>query len=108
MKLIDKGLLTIMRDKSMDICHAQIKMSDNEFCDVILASVDGQKFKAYKVILSVSNIFFKKLLVNKFNHHPLIFMRRMKDESCLLHKFTLTKQDLIFIRLNKKKIEEAI
>ena len=45
-------------------------MRDNEFCDVTLASVDGQKFKANKVIPSASNIFFNKLLVNNLNHHP--------------------------------------
>ena len=45
-------------------CCTQIKMRDNEFYDVTLARVDGQKFKAYKVIVSVSSIFFKKLLVN--------------------------------------------
>jgi len=60
-------------------------MRDNEFCDVTLASVDGQKFKAHKVILSASSIFFKKLLVNNLNHHPLIFMRKMENESHLLH-----------------------
>ena len=31
-----------------------MKMWDNEFCDVTLASVDGQKSKAHKVILSAS------------------------------------------------------
>ena len=40
------------------------KMRDNEFCDVTLASVDVQKFKALIVIISASSIFFKKLLVN--------------------------------------------
>ena len=43
------------------ICHAQIKKRDNEFRDVTLASVYGQKFKAHKDILSASCIFFKKL-----------------------------------------------
>ena len=66
-------------------------MRDNEFCDVTLASVDGQKFKAHKGILSASHIFLKKLLVNKLNHHPLIFRRKMENESHVLHKFTLKK-----------------
>ena len=39
-------------------------MRDNEFCDVTLAIVDGQKFKSLKVILSASGSFLKKLLVN--------------------------------------------
>ena len=39
-------------------------------------SVDGQKFKAHKVIIPVSRNFFKKLLVNTQNHHPLIFMKK--------------------------------
>ena len=55
-------------------------MRDNELCDVTLASVDGQKLKAHKVILSASSIFFKKLLVNNLHHHPLIFMRKIENE----------------------------
>ena len=54
-------------------------MRDNEFWDVTLASVDGQKFKAHKVIISASCIFFKKLLVNKLNHHPFIFMKQNEE-----------------------------
>ena len=42
-------------------CLAQIKIRDNEFCDVTQASVDGQKFKAHKVVLSALSIFLKKL-----------------------------------------------
>ena len=37
------------------------KIRDSEFYEVTLASVDGQKIKAHKVILSASSIFFKKL-----------------------------------------------
>ena len=66
-------------------------MTDNELWDVTLASVDGQKFKAHEVILSASNIFFKKLLVNNLNHHPLLFMRKMENESHLVNQFTLKK-----------------
>ena len=40
-------------------------MIDNEFCDDTLASVNGQKFNAYKVIVSSVSIFFKKILVKK-------------------------------------------
>ena len=52
-----QGYLSIMTDQFRTdqfqkyICHAQIKKRDNEFCDVTLASVYGQKFKAHKVIL---------------------------------------------------------
>ena len=42
--------------------------------------MNGQKFKAHTVILSASSVFFKKLLVNNFNHHPLIFTRKMKNK----------------------------
>ena len=52
-------------------CHAHIKIIDNEFCVVTLASVDGQKLKAHKVIFSASSIFFKKLLMNNLYDHPL-------------------------------------
>ena len=54
-------------------------MRDIEFCNVTLASVSGQKFKAHKVILSVSSIFFKKLLENNLNHCPLIFIRKIRN-----------------------------
>ena len=47
------------------------KMRDDKFCDVTLASADGQKFKAHKVMTSASSIFFKKLLVNNLNHYSL-------------------------------------
>ena len=39
-------------------------IKNNALCDVSLASVDGQKLKAQKIILSASSIFFKKLLLN--------------------------------------------
>ena len=74
--------------------HAQIKMRDNEFCDVTPASVDGQKFITHNFILSASSIFFKKLLVNNKYCHPLILMRGMENESYLLHPFTLKKENL--------------
>ena len=58
-------------------------MRDNEFWDVTLVSVDGQKLK---VILSASTIFFMKLLVKTFNHHPLILMRKMENELFALNE----------------------
>ena len=67
---MDKGYLTIMIDNPKTdqfqkyLCIAQMKMRNNEFCDVTLASVDSQKFKAHNVILSASSIFFKKILLN--------------------------------------------
>ena len=88
---MDKGYLTVMtnqfKDRPISEIHLSFwkKMRDNEFCDVTLASVDGQKFKAHKFILSASSIFFKKLLVNNFNNHPLIFMRKIENENHLLH-----------------------
>ena len=59
--------------------NAQIKMRDNEFCDVTLASVDDQPFK---------------FVVNKKNHRTLIFMRGIENESHLLNPFTLKKNSL--------------
>ena len=56
--------------------NTQIKMIDNEFWDVTLAIVDGQKFKAHKVILSASSIFFKKLL----GMNTVIFICRGRHE----------------------------
>ena len=48
-------------------------MRDNEFCGVTLASVDGQKVKAHKVILSESSIFFKNVLGMKTIKNPSSF-----------------------------------
>ena len=62
------------------LSQAQRKMRDNEFCDVTLASADGQKFKAHKVILSASSHLFKNLLVNEKHSHPLIFMNGVQHE----------------------------
>ena len=59
--------------------QAQIKMRNNELCDVCLASVDGQKFKANKIILSASSICVKKLLLNDKNPNSLIFIRRIDN-----------------------------
>ena len=77
-------------------------MRYNELCDVTLASVDGQKFKAHKVILSASSIFFKELSVKNLNHHPLIFMTKMENNSHLLQLFTLKKT-----KLGRNQVEGA-
>ena len=67
MQAMGKGYLAIMTDKSKDRPILEVPLScsnKNErqwICDVTLASVDGEKFKASKVILSASSIFFKKL-----------------------------------------------
>ena len=72
---MDMDWLTIMIEKSRDrpisnyLFHAQIKTRTHDFCDVTLASVDGQKFKAYQFILSVSSILWKKLLLKKILIH---------------------------------------
>ena len=102
-------------------CHAQIRIRDNEFCDVTVGSVDGQKFKTHKVIFSASSIFFKKLLVNNLYQHSLIFMKKIENESHWLHYLHLRNKlernqgepFLIFITriklfgLNERVIEEA-
>ena len=100
-RLKNNGQLTVMTDKSRDRPISELPLScsnkhdhDNEFCDVTLGSVDGQKFKAHKVTFSSSSIFFKILLVDKKNHHPLICLRGIEIESHLLHSFTLKKQNL--------------
>ena len=67
-------------------------MSDNELYEVTLASVDGQKLKAHKVILSASSISFKKLLVNNLNCHTLIFIRKIENESHLIHSLILKER----------------
>ena len=91
MQFMAKGELTIMTDKSKDRPISEVTLSSSNtnerqiIFDVILASVDGQKFIAQKVIISTSSIFFKKLLVNNLNHHPLICMRKIENESHMLH-----------------------
>ena len=53
----------------------QMKMKDNEFCDVTLASADQHKFRAHKVILAAYSSVFKNMLLSENHPHPLIFMR---------------------------------
>ena len=57
----------------------------------MIASVGRQKFKAHKVILSASSIFFNRTIGEK-THHPLIFMRGIRQENQLLYSFTQKKQ----------------
>ena len=45
----------------------KLKLRDNEFCDVTLASVNGQRFKAHKVILSF--IHFRSAIVKCMLFH---------------------------------------
>ena len=49
--------------------------SDNDFCDVTLVSDDHHEFKAHKVILSTCSEYFKTLLRNKKDSHPLICLQ---------------------------------
>ena len=55
-------------------------MWNNEFCDVTLASADGQKIMAHKVILAASSSIFRNMLVNENHSHPLIFMRGVNQQ----------------------------
>ena len=55
-------------------CEAQKNMRNNELCDVTLASTDGHKFKAHKVILAAYSNVFKNMLVSEKHSHPLIFV----------------------------------
>ena len=56
---------------------------DNDFADVTLASEDGQKVEAHKVILAASSPFFQKLLGRNKHPHPLIYMRGLKYDELL-------------------------
>ena len=54
-----------------------------DFVDVTLASEDGHRIEAHKVILAASSPFFRNLLKRKKHAHPLIFMRGVKYEDLL-------------------------
>ena len=56
--------------------------------------MDGQKFKANKIILLASNIFFKIILLNDKNPYSLIFIRKIENLIQFLHSFTLKKENL--------------
>ena len=50
-----------------------------DFSDVTLVSGDGlQRFEAHKVILASGSDFFKTLLSDNSNPHPLIYLRGVK------------------------------
>ena len=51
---------------------------DTDITDVTLVSEDRQQIAAHKVILSASNPFFREILKQNKNPHPLIYMRGMK------------------------------
>ena len=55
--------------------QAQVKMMNNEFCDITLVSGDNKKIEAHRVILSASSAFFKNILAGEKHANPLIFMR---------------------------------
>ena len=48
---------------------------ESDFHDVALASEDGKRVEAHKVILSISSPFFQNLLKRSKHPHPLIYMR---------------------------------
>ena len=54
--------------------------NDKEFTDVTLASEDGQRVEAHKVVLTTTSPFFKNLLKSNRHQHPIIYMRAMKSE----------------------------
>ena len=71
-------------------------MRDNEFCDATLASVDGQKFKAHKVILSASSNFI-----------TLINTEKAKLERNQVDPFVIFITRIELFRLSERVIEEA-
>ena len=60
--------------------QAQVKMMNNEFCDITLVSGDNKKIEAHRVILSASSAFFKNILAGEKHANPLIFMRGVYSE----------------------------
>ena len=46
--------------------------NENYFCDVTLVSDEDHEFQAHKVILSTCSDYFKNLLRNKKDSHPLV------------------------------------
>ena len=58
----------------------QSVLHNHEFVDVTLVSQDYKKIKAHKVILSAGSVFFKEVLTNNSNHHPLIYLKGVDEE----------------------------
>ena len=58
----------------------QSVLRNHEFVDVTLVSQDYKKIKAHKVILSAGSAFFKEVLTNNSNHHPLIYLKGVDEE----------------------------
>ena len=48
---------------------------NSEFSDVILASDDGKKFKAHKLVLTASSPVFKEMLTDTTNNIPIVYLR---------------------------------
>ena len=51
-----------------------------DFSDVTLVSGDGQKIEAHKLILTCGSNFFRAVLAENQNPHPLIYMRGIEGK----------------------------
>ena len=58
----------------------QAVLHDHEFADVTLISHDYKKVHAHKVILGVGSAFFRDVLTNNPEAHPLIYLRGVDHE----------------------------
>ena len=56
---------------------------NEEFCDVTLASDDGDQIEAHKVILSASSSFFKNVFKKSNHSHPLLYLRGISRKDLL-------------------------
>ena len=76
---------------------------DKEFSDVTLASEDGHKKEAHKVMLSAYSPFFQNLLkISKHAiAHPLIYMRGIQSKDLVAIVFFCTIVNKIFMKKNK-------
>ena len=73
---------------------------DIEFTDVTIACDDNHRIEAHKVVLSLCSNFFRKILVENRNPHPLIYMQGVNIEVLKLLKK--------FIYLGKANVEQKM
>merc|ERR1712051_238939 len=52
---------------------------EGHYADVTLVSDDQTQFKAHKMVLCASSPFFKKIIDNNPNQHPLIYLRGIQS-----------------------------
>ena len=81
-------------------------MNEHVFSDVTLGCDDQTHLQADKIVLSACSPFFRKILLNNPNQHPLIYSRGVKQQEmqAILQFMYLGEANIFQGRINQFKI----